>query len=217
MSKRKESIILLSGGIDSATCLYILKARGHRVRALTISYYSISSSEIKAAKDIASIAGVEEHRIVSVPELRELSDIRDTKNLSGLPSTYIPMKNAIFYSIAAAYAEEVGADYIVGGHNKDDKKRFVDTSEEFFSSLQRLLWAGSRILKERGTIILRPIKGKTKAEVVKIASKLGVPFQLTWSCNGVGSIHCWVCDGCKDRIRAFEQANLRDPLRNKNA
>lgn len=161
--------------------------------------------------------GVLEHRFARVPDLREAADITGSKELSrkAVPPTYIPMKNAIFYSLAAAYAEEKGANRIIGGHNAGDRRLFTDASEEFFASLQRTISASSPRLRGRGLKILRPLKDKSKSEVVALAAGIGVPLELTWSCHRAGAEHCWRCDGCRGRIEAFRAAGVQDPLSQK--
>lgn len=153
-----------------------------------------------------------ERRLVRLPDVREAGDIRGAE-FSGLPPTYIPMRNGIFYSLAASYAEEVGTDLIVGGHNKDDAKTFPDSAPAFFDQLGKAFLAGSPRLRERRTKILLPLSGRTKAQVVRLASSLGVPLGLTWSCHRDGEGHCWECAGCRSRIAAFEKARISDPLR----
>jgi len=154
---------------------------------------------------------------VSVPELREAGDITGSRELTrrAVQPTYIPMKNAIYYSLAAAYAEEKGSDCIIGGQNGDDRRLFEDTSEEFFASLQRTISASSPRLRGRGLKIIRPLKDKSKPEVVAFAAGMGVPLELTWSCHGSGERHCWRCDGCRGRMTAFEAAGVQDPLMSK--
>ena len=204
--------MLLSGGIDSATCLYMAKKRGYDLTALTFHYHGIAASELKAAKAIARAAGVKMHRIARLPDLREASDIRGG-SFQGLPPTYIPMRNSIFYSVAAGFAEEIGADFVIGGHNKDDLTVFRDVGAAFFGSLERAFWAGSRVLARRRTRLLRPLRSKTKSQVIRTAVSLGVPLRLTWSCHRDGSRHCWRCSGCRARIDCFRQAGVTDPLR----
>jgi len=167
---------------------------------------------MKAAKRIASAAAVSEHRFVSIPQLRELSDMKSQGMLAGLPRTYIPMKNATYYSLAAAFAEETGSSFIVGGHNRDDLRFFEDTSNEFFVHLQKAIRAGSTRLRERRVRIWRPLSDMPKVKVVALAKRLGVPLELTWSCHMAGSEHCWKCDGCIARIRSFSEAGVIDPL-----
>lgn len=171
----------------------------------------MATGEMEAAKAVAKAAGVKQ-RVVRLPDLREASDIRSSK-FPGLPPTYIPMRNAVFYSLAASYAEEVRADFIVGGHNRDDLTVFRDVSPAFFSSLQKAFWAGSKILSRRRTRILRPLSSRSKPEVIRLASSVGVPLALTWSCHRNGASHCWRCDGCNARTRSFERAGVPDPLK----
>jgi 7-cyano-7-deazaguanine synthase len=160
---------------------------------------------------------VVEHRFVSIPELKEAGDMRGSKDPSwmAVPATYIPMKNAIFYSLAAGYAEEKAADLIIGGHNADDARLFEDTSEEFFADLRKTLYAASPRFRTNGLVILRPLSRLSKSEVVKLAAEVGVPFRLTWSCNRAGEVHCWKCAGCLQRTKAFEAAGVKDPLKPK--
>jgi 7-cyano-7-deazaguanine synthase len=175
----------------------------------------MAEGELRAARRIARAAAVKEHRFLPMPRLMELSDMEPTPMLAGLPPTYIPMKNAIFYSLAAAFAEETGASRIVGGHNRDDLRSFEDTSDGFFTQLQRAMRAGSTRLRERRVTIWRPLRKLSKVEVVSLANTLGVPLEMTWSCHLEGKNHCWKCVGCATRIRTFAAAGVVDPLRPK--
>lgn len=197
--------MLLSGGIDSATCLYYLRRR-YGLKALTFKYRGIAKSELSAAKKVAGAAGAVEHEFYRLPDMKEAG------NSKGMPPGYIPMRNSIFYSIAASYAEENGAKFIVGGHNKDDLARLRDTSSEFFSRLQATLWASSDELRKRRTRIIRPFASRSKTSVVRLGASLGVPFELTWSCHREGVKHCWHCEGCLSRRVAFGRAGIADPL-----
>lgn len=154
-----------------------------------------------------------EHRIVAIPELREAGDIEEKGRFQGLPRTYIPNRNMIFYSMAASYAEEAGSDYIIGGHNAEDLNIFADAQPEFFRNFQTTLWSASKFLRNTRTTILRPLQHMSKSEVVARALRLDVPLGLTWSCHKEGNTHCWECEGCMGRISAFRLAGIEDPLR----
>jgi 7-cyano-7-deazaguanine synthase len=203
--------VLLSGGIDSATCVYLMRERGYAVRTLTLVYGSMARSELGAAKAVARAAKVKEHRVARLPDLLEAGDIKGAE-FEGLPRTYIPMKNSIFYSYASSYSEEVGADAIVGGHNSEDSQVFRDVGPRFFDPLGRAIRAGSARLEARGTRLVRPLEMKSKKEVVKLAASLRVPLQLTWSCHGDGKLHCWRCAGCLGRRLSFQEAGIPDPI-----
>jgi 7-cyano-7-deazaguanine synthase len=203
--------VLLSGGIDSATCLYLARKRGYSVRALTVVFHRIASGEVSAAKAIAKAGGSEEHRLYRMPDMKEAGDMPGSR-LRGVPPTYVPLRNSIFYGVAASYAEEVGADLIIGGHNRDDQSIFDDTKDEFFESLQESIWAASRALRDRKTVIMRPLSDMTKPEVIRMARSLKVPLELTWSCHREGTSPCWDCAGCRARVKSFAESGVYDPL-----
>jgi 7-cyano-7-deazaguanine synthase len=171
----------------------------------------MAEGELIAARAIGNSAKLEEHRIFRLPDLREAADIWDS--LDGIPPTYIPVRNVVFYSLAASFAEEVGADYLVGGHNRDDLEVFRDTGKSFFKILEAVLRASSRSLNERRLTILRPLESRTKPQVIGLAKSLRVPLELTWSCHRGGRLPCWKCDGCRGRTVSFEKAGIRDPLK----
>jgi 7-cyano-7-deazaguanine synthase len=203
--------VLLSGGIDSATCVHLTRRKYH-LRALTFEFHGVARRELDAAKEVAQAADIDEHRLVRLPDLREADEIGGT-NFADVPPTYIPMRNGVFYALAASYAEEVGAELIIGGHIKDDVRTFRDAAPVFFEALGRAFRLGSPILRKRKTRIILPLSGKTKVQVVKLASSLGVPLELTWSCHREGRDHCWSCEGCRTRRVAFDKAGVLDPLR----
>jgi 7-cyano-7-deazaguanine synthase len=114
--------------------------------------------------------------------------------------------------LAAGFAEEVGADFIVGGHNRDDGRVFRDARREFFELFERAMRSASRVLAAKRTKILLPLGEMSKVQVVRKGASLEVPFQLTWSCHRDGRMHCWDCDGCKSRVESFKRAKVTDPL-----
>jgi 7-cyano-7-deazaguanine synthase len=181
------------------------------MRVVTFAFHGIARGELRAARAIAREAEVEEHRLIRLPDLREAGDLG--VKFEDLPASYIPMRNAVFYSLAASYAEEAGADYIVGGHNKDDLSVFRDSGRVFFDRLEGALRAGSERLSRKHFRILTPLQSWTKTQVIRLAASLGVPFELTWSCHMEGTKHCWKCEGCVGRTRSFVGAGVADPLR----
>lgn len=178
---------------------------------MTFEYHGIARQELEAARSIAAGAGVVEHRFVRLPDLKEAGDIVGFR-LGKRPPTYIPLRNSIFYSFAASYAEETGASLIVGGHNRDDEKVFDDVSPGFFDALEEAFLASSPVLRKNRVRIARPLGDKSKPEVIRLAASLKVPLELTWSCHRSGREHCWECDGCLSRMRSFAAARVEDPL-----
>lgn len=179
--------------------------------ALTFQYHGIAEAELEAARAIGAWAQVSGHRFVRLPDLKEAADIRGAE-FPGLPGTYIPMRNSIFYSVAASIAEETGAVSIVGGHNRDDIKVFDDVGDSFFAALQKAFRSGSSILGRRRLTIDRPLRALGKPEVIRLASTMRVPLGLTWSCHRDGAAPCRECEGCLARRRSFELAKIADPL-----
>lgn len=149
--------------------------------------------------------------MVRLPDLKEAGDIPGA-DFGGFPTTYIPLRNGVFYSFAASIAEEVGASAIAGGHNRDDVAVFPDVSTRFFQTLERAFWAGSPTLRKRTVRILRPLRGLGKVQVIRAANSIGVPLELTWSCHRDGKSHCWHCTGCRSRTDSFMKAGIEDPL-----
>lgn len=181
--------------------------------ALTFRYHGIAAAELEASRELAKEAGVNDHRFVRLPDLRESAEIGGRLRL--MPPTYIPSRNAVFYSLAGGLAEEIGADLVIGGHNRDDSGRLSDARPEFFSQLSRALRSGSKALSKRRFRVALPLSGKTKPEVVKLAAMSGVPLGMTWSCHKGGPMHCWDCPGCQGRVVSFMAAGVADPLRQK--
>ena len=196
--------------MDSATALYLTR-QTNSIRAITFEFQGIAKREVESARAIADSAGVVEHRSVRLPDLREAGGIPGF-SLGPRPPTYIPVRNSIFYAFAASVAEETGATLIVGGHNRDDAKIFDDVSSRFFEAQQAAFLAASPVLRRNRVRIVRPLRLKSKAQVVSLASRLGVPLEMTWSCHRDGEEHCWECPGCTSRREAFQMAGVADPL-----
>jgi 7-cyano-7-deazaguanine synthase len=207
---RDRAIVLLSGGIDSSTCLYWAKSRGYEVYALTINYHNRWIKEIEATRSIAKIAGV---------ELREIEApfIMETFNLYGLDSKnyksddprwpfYIASKNLLFYAIAAHIAEYMNVRWIVGGHTKEDTLFFKDATNEYIDRMNSLLKDGF-MLNEPAEIVV-PLIDIDKYKVVKLAVELGVPLEHTWSCHLRVEGPCGKCNGCVARSNVFSTLGI---------
>ncbi len=217
---RRKAIVLLSGGLDSATTLYYARAAGYDVRALVFDYGQRHRREIAAARDVARAAGVP-FEVVKISMPWKGSALLDLKvhvpskgvKKNVIPSTYVPARNIIFLSFAASFAEAVGARDIFIGANAVDYSGYPDCRPKFFKAFQAALDQGLKTgVEHKGIRILTPLVDMTKAGIVKLGTELGVPFAKTWSCyNGAGKV-CGVCDSCRLRAKGFEAAGVVDPV-----
>ena len=213
-----SAVILVSGGLDSAVCLWKGKEAGWRLYSISYNFYLRHSKEIEATEKLARAAGVAEHRLVDLPFLREIkdTDLPRSNPLVALsdriPSAYVPLRNTVFYAIACSWAESLGSRYVVGGHNAIDHSSFPDSTPEYFDLLNRLLKVGSWIGRVQPIEVVTPLSRMNKAEIVKEAVRLGVPLELTWSCYERGERACGRCPACAARLEAFAATNIRDPI-----
>ncbi|MDG6929169.1 MAG: 7-cyano-7-deazaguanine synthase QueC [Nitrososphaerota archaeon] len=209
-----KAIVLLSGGIDSATALYSTVRGGAEAHALTFDYELRQSPELAAAERIARAAGVSQS-VVELPFYKSLPSSPSSSDEvledgdSGISSAYVPARNAVFFGIAAAYAEALGAGLIVSGHNGQDAGRFPDAGAAFLEAMNGALSLG---MKGPAPEVKMPLKDMTKTAVVGEAIRLGVPLELTWSCYNNGKTRCGGCYGCTSRAGAFAALGMRDPL-----
>jgi 7-cyano-7-deazaguanine synthase len=216
----KKAIVLLSGGLDSATTLYYAKAAGYTLHALVFDYGQRHRREIAAARAVARAAGVPVE-VVRISMPWKGSALLDRKahvpsrgvKKNVIPSTYVPARNIIFLSFAASFAEAVGAGAIFIGANAVDYSGYPDCRPKFFKAFQAALDQGLKTgVEKRGIRILTPLVDMTKAGIVKLGLTLGVPFARTWSCyNGEAEV-CGVCDSCRLRARGFLDAGAVDPV-----
>ncbi|UCH02469.1 MAG: 7-cyano-7-deazaguanine synthase QueC [Candidatus Bathyarchaeota archaeon] len=206
------AIVLLSGGMDSATLLYWALQQNYALQAVTFNYPSRPSQELKATRKIASSADVNCIE-VALPFLKTAADIKkensDAFKGVKLPEGYIPARNLIFYALAYYYAEVYGVNLIIGGHLKSDREGFPDATPTFFKEVERLV-NSIKLRKEPNIQLLLPFIEKTKLDVVRIAIELGVPLELTWSCYYERDEHCGKCESCSERAEAFEKSGLKE-------
>ena len=218
-----RAVVLLSGGLDSATALAIARARGDECRTLAIDYGQRHRAELAAARGVSAALGAVEHRElrVGLGELggSALTDARlavPERGGAGIPITYVPARNTVFLSLALAWAEVLGADKIVIGINAIDFSGYPDCRPEFVAAFEKL----ARLATKRGVeghalAIDAPLVALTKAEIIRRGVELGVDYSLTVSCysaDDAGSA-CGRCDACRFRREGFAAAGVRDPTR----
>jgi 7-cyano-7-deazaguanine synthase len=201
---RRRAIVLLSGGVDSATCLFWAKEQGYALTGLSFNYHLRPEQERQAASRLAQRAGAQLIE-VPLPFLKELCDLRAEglgPQEEQVPEGYVPARNLIFYAVATYYAEVAQADLVVGGHLAVDPESFPDASPGFFRSFESL--ANLALLRQRPPLEFAfPFSAMSKAEVIEEARKLGVPIELTWSCYGDGAAPCGQCISCLERAEAL--------------
>ncbi|MBU0548326.1 MAG: 7-cyano-7-deazaguanine synthase QueC [Candidatus Omnitrophica bacterium] len=209
----KQAVVLLSGGLDSATVLYLAKAKGYLCRCLIFDYGQIHKKEIRQAKRIAKAAGCA-YKILKIKFPWKGSALLDRKIKipekinRGIPATYVPSRNIIFLSFAASFAETVGAESIFMGAHAQDYSGYPDCRREFFSAFSKMVKAGTY----GGFSIRVPLLYKNKSQIILMGKRLGVPFELTWSCYRGGKAPCTRCDSCYYRAKGFKEARLVDAL-----
>jgi len=221
MSKRqkKNAVVLLSGGLDSATTLYYAKDKGYAPRCLIFQYGQRHHKEIKQAVALAGKSKSPYH-LVSITLPWQGSALLDKKTplprtderSKEIPATYVPGRNIIFLSFAASFAEAVGARAVFIGANAVDYSGYPDCRPEFYEAYQNVLKQGLKTGVEGRVIkIYTPLIRKTKAGIIKLGTKLGVPYELTWSCYKGGTRPCGECDSCRFRAKGFREAGIKDP------
>jgi 7-cyano-7-deazaguanine synthase len=219
----KSAVVLVSGGLDSATVLAMAVAQGWRCFALSVDYGQRHRAELAAAAQVARSLGAIEHRVVRVDlgtfggsALTDLEIDVPTRPGRGIPMTYVPARNTIFLSLALAHAEVTGSDAIFTGANAVDYSGYPDCRPEYLAAYERMAnLATRRAIEGQPVAILAPIVKLTKAEIVRQGHELGVDFALTVSCYNADTAGraCAHCDACRFRHDGFERAGIADPTR----
>jgi 7-cyano-7-deazaguanine synthase len=219
-----KAVILLSGGVDSATVLAMAKKELRACHALSFDYGQRHGIELDAARRIASSAGVDEHvvfrmdlRLFGGSALTADVDVpKDAAGAAGIPVTYVPARNTIFLSLALGFAESRGAQEIWIGVNAVDFSGYPDCRPEFLDAFQRVIATGTRSGVEHGEPrLVAPLVNMSKAEIIGRGTELGVDYSITHSCYDPDTrgLACGHCDSCILRRRGFEEAGVRDPTR----
>ncbi len=208
-----RALVLLSGGIDSATALYLIRKEYDEVYTLNMVYTQSYDSEAEASRKIASEARVKEHLSVYLPLFKDVENRYHPSPSQTVSAAYLPARNIVFYGIGAAYAETLGANRIIFGSNADDAGELPDARPGFIQLMNELVRAGTRAGTEGFPIeIVNPLIEYSKTDVLKLAIKLQVPLQLTWSCYENAKTPCGKCRGCRMRAEAFFAVGINDPL-----
>jgi len=224
---RRPAVVLLSGGLDSATTAAIARAEGFRIFALSVDYGQRHRFELQAAEQVAQSLGVERHVTVSVglgaiggsaltANIDVPKDRSDEAMAHGIPVTYVPARNTVFLSLALGYAEVVGAADLFIGVNAVDYSGYPDCRPEYIAEFEKLSNLATKAGVE-GTMRFRihtPLIDMTKAEIIRRGTELGVDYGLTHSCyapNAAG-IACGHCDACRLRLKGFATMGLVDPV-----
>ncbi len=216
----KKAVVLLSGGLDSATILYEAKRKGFTPHCLIFEYGQRHHKEINRAKKIAEHAKCR-YQLMKIALPWQGSSLLDKRmrlpqrgkvDENKIPSTYVPARNIIFLSFAASFAEAIGAKAIFIGANAIDYSGYPDCRPEFFKAYQEMLVKGIKAgVEGKAVKIYTPLVHKTKAQIIKMGMKLKVPYHLTWSCYQGGRRPCGKCDSCLLRQRGFQDLHIEDP------
>jgi len=217
-----KAVVLLSGGLDSATVLAIARSEGRECLALSIVYGQRHHVELAAAKRVASAIGVTEH-VVHALDLRvfggsaltgDVDVPKDAVGAPGIPVTYVPARNTIFLALALGFAEARDASEIWIGVNALDYSGYPDCRPDFIDAFQEVIWKGTRSgVEHREPRLIAPLLHMTKAEIIRRGLELGVDYGLTHSCYDPApdGRACGHCDSCLLRRQGFQDAGVEDP------
>ncbi|WP_085522334.1 7-cyano-7-deazaguanine synthase QueC [Tuberibacillus sp. Marseille-P3662] len=213
--------MILSGGLDSTTCMGLAQEAGYDLYPITFHYGQRHDREVKQAERVAEHYQVQEHRIVDISFFSDIggSALTDTSipvpetDASDIPSTYVPARNMIFLSLAAAYAEVIGASAIFIGVSAVDYSGYPDCRPEFINSMNETINLATKAgVSDETMSIKAPLMDLTKGDTVQEGLRLNVPYYLTTSCYNGADEACGVCDSCRLRIKGFKDAGAVDPV-----
>jgi len=227
MSKNDKAVILLSGGLDSATCLAIAQSEGYELNAISFRYGQRHGYELERAKALAEKFGVQDHQVIDidlgqfggsaltdssldVPKNENVDDIGDS-----IPITYVPARNTVFLSLALAFGETISARDLFIGVNALDYSGYPDCRREYIDSFEKMANLATKFSVEstKPIRIHTPLIDLTKAEIIQRGLGLGVDYGMTLSCYDPreGGVPCGHCDACLLRLKGFRENRLSDP------
>ncbi|MFD0695848.1 7-cyano-7-deazaguanine synthase QueC [Paenibacillus sp. GCM10027628] len=224
----KKAVVILSGGLDSTTCMGLAKAKGYELYPISFDYGQRHRIELENAKQVAEHYGVSSrHKIIKLDFLRDFGgsaltdDSIDVPNVvsgaatdtSEIPVTYVPGRNLLFLSIATSYAEVTGSEAIYIGVNALDYSGYPDCRPEFIGKVEEVIALATKVgVEGKGITIETPLINWTKAQIIQEGLKIGVPYELTTSCYNGKAEACGECDSCRLRLKGFEEAGSKDPI-----
>ncbi|AAU92496.1 7-cyano-7-deazaguanine synthase QueC [Methylococcus capsulatus] len=219
----KPAVVLLSGGLDSATTLAIARREGFACHAMSFDYGQRHGAELKAARRLAQSLGAIEHKTVHIgldaiggSALTDLRIAVPDHPQNGIPVTYVPARNTVFLSFALGWAEVLGALDIFIGVNAVDYSGYPDCRPEFIRAFEQLANLATKVGVEGGRFrIHTPLIDLSKADIIRTGTALGIDYAMTVSCYAADAegLACGVCDSCRLRRQGFEQAGIADPTR----
>jgi len=227
----RKAVVILSGGLDSTTCMGFAKEAGYEIYPLTFDYGQRHRGEVENAKKVAAFYGADgRQHVIQLGFLRDFGgsaltdDSIDVPLASGgdanyregeseIPVTYVPGRNLLFLSIAASFAEAVGAEAIYIGVNALDYSGYPDCRPAFIDKVNEVLGIATKAgVEGRPIRIETPLIRLTKADIIREGMRMGVPYELTTSCYNGGAEACGECDSCRLRLKGFAEAGGKDPV-----
>ena len=216
----KKAVCIMSGGMDSTLSAYIMRDAGYEIIAVHFNYeQNTQQKELECFKNIAKALDVKEEYVLNLDFFKQLGasaltdssiDVPTGGVEEGVPVTYVPFRNGIFLSMAAAIAEKEGASVLSIGVVEEDSSGYPDCREEYIQAMQKAINLGTK--DETNIEIKMPLVHLKKSEIVQEALKRSVPLELTWSCYKNEDKACGVCDSCRLRLNGFAQAGVKDPI-----
>jgi 7-cyano-7-deazaguanine synthase len=218
----KKCVVLLSGGLDSATCLAVARDQGYACHTMAVDYGQRHRAELTASEQLSRAMGAVQHKVLAI-DLRAIGGSALTADIevpeerhAGIPVTYVPARNTIFLAMALAYAETVGAERIFIGVNQVDYSGYPDCRPEFIAAFENLAQLATKAGVEGHRLkIETPLIDLNKAEIIRLGHSLGVDYGLTVSCYQADAAGraCGQCDSCYYRKKGFAEAGVPDPTR----
>jgi len=216
----KKAVVIMSGGMDSTLSAYMVKKEGYEIIGVHFNYdQRTQKKELESFEAIAKELGVLNKYVLDLDFFKHLGasaltdktiDVPTSGLEDGVPVTYVPFRNGIFLSMAAAIAEKEGAELIAIGVVEEDSSGYPDCRENYIEAMQKAINLGTK--DETNIKIAMPLVHLKKSQIVQEALQYDVPLHLTWSCYKNEDKACGVCDSCRLRLNGFKQAGIKDPI-----